>query len=195
MEINKVQDVTGVKTTEDIVEGRMVLYTLNPGTPGDITGRLADVPGVKLPDTLLEAHRARYCITWQNDNRTPPLIAWPGYNWTLRHGFDQAANTPIVGVPIYMTYPGYQESLTIPSGLLAICLAGDATVLTVPSGQYVYSAPIQVPGCRLHVCDTASDGALLAGQLAVLASGRSEIAETERFNATTFALTFRLLGT
>lgn len=195
MEINKVQDVTGVVTTEAIVEGRMVLYTTNPGLPfpGDLTGRLSDVPGVKLPDTVAEAARARYCITWQNDNRTPPLIAWPQYNWSLRLGFDQATNLPITGVPVYMTYPGYQESLTIPSGMLAICLAGDATVCTIPSGQYMYNVLMQVPGTRLRAADTVTDGAANAGMLAILASGTTAIAEVERFTPATFALTFRLL--
>lgn len=192
MEINKTQDITGVKTIEDIVEGRMVLLTTNPGIGTDLTGMLSDVPGVKLPDTTAEAARARYCITWQVDNREPPLVAWPSYPYALRQGFDQTANTPITDKTIYLTYPGYQESQTIPSGLLSLAYGGDGTVLTVPSGQYIYDATMQVPGTRLRACDTATDGAGSAGMLAIVASG-TEIAEVERFSTTTYALTFRLL--
>lgn len=192
MEINKSQDITGVKTTEDIVEGRMVLFTSNPGVDGDLTGRMSDVPGVKLPDTTAEAARARFCLTWQVDNRQPPLVDWPSYNYALRQGFDQTANTPITGKTIYMTYPGYQESVTIPSGTLSLAFGGDGTVLTVPSGQYIYDATMQVPGTRLRVADTASDSEADAGKLAVVGSG-TEIAEVERFDSSTYALTIRLL--
>lgn len=192
MEINKTQDITGAKTIEAIVEGRMVLLTTNPGVGTDLTGRLSDVPGVKLPDTAAEAARARYCITWQADNRQPPIIAWPGYAYALRQGFDQDANTPITGKTIYLTYPGYQESETIPSGTLALAYGADGTVLTVPSGQYIYDATMQVPGTRLRAADTASDSADEAGQLAVVGGGTA-IAEVERFDTSTYALTFRLL--
>ena len=196
MEINKTSDITGVITTEDIVEGRMVLLTSHPGYPTDLTGRLTDVPGVKLPDTLAEAAIAHFCITWQNENRPYPMtIPWVGpfIPFALRQGgWDRPANTPLTGQTIYFTYPGYQNAVTIPSGTLSLGFSCCGTVLTVLSGEYVYDATIQVPGCQLRACDTATDGAANAGRLAIMVSGSTRIAFTERFNTTTFALTFRL---
>lgn len=197
MQINKVSDVTGVITTEDTIEGRMVLLTSNPGYTQDIgpvndlTGRLQDVPGVKLPDTLEEAARATYVITWTVEQRQPPIIGWPAYGYALRQGFDQAGNCPVTGRTIYITWPGYQDSMTIPSGYYALgynCCGGE---YTVPSGHYVYSANVRVPGTRLRACDAATDGAEDAGRLAEVVSGSTPVAEVSRFNATTFELTFR----
>lgn len=201
MEINKSSDITGVIATEDIVEGRMVLLTSHPGygtIPGetgvsDLVGRLTDEPGVKLPDTPDEAARATYVCMWPVSNMTPPMrlpFVGPAFSFALRQMFDQNSNLPLTNQTIYMTYPGMQESVTIPSGNLALgfnCCGGE---FTVPSGQYVYSADLQVPGTRLRVCDTASDGANSAGMLATVGSGTA-IAEVSRFNASTFALTFR----
>jgi len=190
MEINKRSDDIGSIATEDIVEGRMVLLTSNPGYGStDLTGRLTDVPGVKLPDTPAEAALAKYAITWPSDNREPPIVAWPAYPFALREGFDQTANAPITGKTIYLTYPGYQNSQTIPSGSLALAMAGG--VYTVPSGQYVYDATMQVPGTQLRACDAATDGDALAGQLAVMVSGSTCVAVVERFSTATYALTFR----
>lgn len=198
MEINKSSDITGVITTENIVEGRMVLLTSHPTYPNDLTGRLVDVPGVKLPDTLAEAARATYCLTWKVENRKPPmLIPWigPFIPWALRKGgFDQAANTPMVNQTIYTTYPGYQESATIPSGTLALgfnCCGGE---FTIPSGQFVYDPAMRTPGTRLRVCDAATDGAAVAGMLAVMISGAVAVAEVSRWNANS-SLTFRHAAT
>jgi len=192
MEINKVHDITGVITTEDIVEGRCVLLTTHPGYASDVTGRLTDEPGVKLPDTQAEAARATYALTWPVDNRTPPLtIPWVGpyIPWALRAGgFDQATNLPLTSQTVYMTYPGYQENMTIPSGNLAIGLNGVGSVFTIPSGQYVYSANLQIPGTRLRVCDTATDGADLAGRLVEHTLSGTALYQVERFN-TNYSLT------
>lgn len=192
MEINKSSDILGVITTEDIVEGRMVLLTSHPGytTAQDLTGRLTDEPGVKLPDTAAEAAMARYVITWPVDNKTPPIVYWPYYTWALRQTLDRATNAPVTGRTIYLTYPGYQNAVTIPSGYLALAFGGGT--FTVESGQYVYNALMQVPGTVLRACDTVTDGAALAGQLAILGSG-VEVAVVERFTVSTFALTFRTL--
>jgi len=199
MEINKSSDITGVITTEDIVEGRMVLLTSHPTYPADLTGRLVDVPGVKLPDTLLEAARATYCLTWKVENRTPPMtVPWigPFIPWSLRvGGFDRPTNLPLTNQTIYMTYPGYQISMTIPSGMLALgynCCGGE---FTIPSGQYVYDVTMQVPGTRLRVCNTATDGAASAGMLAIMISGTVAVAEVSRFNEPNFEMTFRHAAT
>lgn len=189
MEINKNTDIIGVITYEAITEGRMVLLTSHPGYSTDVTGRLTDLPGVKLPDTTAEASRARYVITWPVDNRQPPLVDWPAYAWALRQGFDQATNAPITGKTIYLTYPGYQESVVIPSGNLA--LAFGQGVFTIPSGQFVYNAAMLVPGTALYSCDTNTDSAAEAGQLTVTAGGRTAVGAVERFNSTAHKLTVR----
>lgn len=191
MEVNKSSDITGVMITEDIVEGRLVLLTTNPGFPGDLTGRPTDVPGAKLPDTPAEAARATYCITWPRENRKPPLVGYPTYPFALRRTFDQTANMPAT-VMTYLTDPGLQESLTIPSGNLAIGFSCCGTEITLPSGQYVYDPTMQIPGTRLRACDTLTDGAALAGMPAVVGSGTA-VAEVSRFTVATFALTFRML--
>ena len=204
MEINKSHDITGVITTEDIVEGRHVLLTSHPGYGTiagesgvqDLTGRLTDEPGVKLPDTPAEANRATYIITWPVTNMKPPMMlpfVGPTYSFALRQMFDQATNLPLTGRTIYMTYPGNQESMTLPSGCLALGFNGVKGEFTIPSGQYVYSANLKITGTRLRACDTATDGAASAGMLAETNDVTTEIAEVSRFNATTYALTFRHL--
>ena len=199
MEINKSHDIEGVVTTEDITEGRAVLLTSNPGyrrdggPATDLTGRLTDLPGVKLPATTDEAARATYLITWPADNREPPIVYWPAYSYAVRQTLDQTANAPITGKTIYLTYPGNQESVVIPSGFVALGFTGVGTEVTLPSGQYVYDATMQTPGTRLRACDTATDGAASAGMLAIVASGTTALYEVSRFNTSTFALTVRSL--
>ena len=188
MEINKNTDIVGVCTTEDIVEGRFALYTSHPGYSNNVTGRLTDVPGVKLPETLAEAAEARFVITFPVNNVTPPLVVWPAYAWGLRGTFEQAGNMP-ASLNVALTYPGYQESQVVLSGYLA--LAFDAGVYTLPSGQYVYDPTMQIPGTRLRACDTATDGVAFKGMPAVMVSGGTCVAIVERFNTQNFALTLR----
>jgi hypothetical protein len=64
---------------------------------------------------------------------------------------------------MWLTHPGNQESQTVPSGYKALAFT-DGT-FTIPSGQYVYNANLEVPGAALMVCDTASDGVGDAGKL------------------------------
>jgi len=194
VEINKSSDITGGVTTEDITEGRHVLLTTHPGWPGELTGRLQDTPGFQMPDTMDEAARAQFLITWPVDNREPPIVYWPWSPFALRQQFDLAGNAPF-NRTIYLTYPGLQgdQVTVIPSGHLAIAFSCCGGVFTVPSGQYVYDVTMQVPGTRLRVCDFGTDGAAVMGMLAIMVSGSTAIAQVERFNATTMALTFRHL--
>jgi len=204
VEINKSHDITGVITTEAIVEGRHVRLTSHPGYGTiageagvtDLTGRLVDEPGVMLPATVSGAARASYIITWPVTNMKAPMMlpfVGPTYSFALRQMFDQATNLPLTGRTIYMTYPGYQNAQTIPSGTLALGFNGVGGEFTLTSGQYVYSANLQIPGSRLRVCDAVTDGAAAAGMLAETNGVTPELAEVSRFNATTFALTFRHL--
>lgn len=188
MEINKTSDIIGVITTEEITEGRCVLLTSHPGYSSDLTGRLEDIPGVKLPDTEAEADEARYILTWPQDQREPPIVDWPSYNFALRQAFDKDANAPITGKTIYMTWPGMQESVAIPSGHLA-CAMGQG-VYTIPSGEYIYSAAVKTPGQKLEVADTASDTEAESGQLQEHSSGTA-VARVVRFESDTHDLTVR----
>lgn len=191
MEIRKKSDIEGVITTEDVVEGRMVLFTSHPGYSTDVTGRLTHHPGVKLPDNATEAGRAKYVLTWKQDRREPPIIDWPAYPFALRQTLDQDANAPITGKTIYLTYPGYQESVTIPSGTLALALGGG--VYTVPSGQFIFSSGVMTPGTQLQAANASDDSEADAGKLKEL-SGGTAVAVVQEFDSSEFSLTFRTLN-
>jgi hypothetical protein len=188
MELNDYDKVLGVITTADVVEGRFVVLTSH--TFNQDFGSSVDLPGVKIPSTAEEAKRARYCITWKIDNRQTPIYAVPQMNFATRGGFDQAANAPFA-TTVYLTHPGQQEGLTIPSGNTA--LAFTEGTFTLPSGSYVYSQPISVPGCLIMVCDTASDGAPSAGKPKALATDAvGAIGETVMFDGTNSKLTIKV---
>ena len=195
MEIRKYTDIVGVITTEVIPEGRMVLLCGNPGDTIDFGSR-ADLPGVKLPDTKVEAQRAKYCITWPVNNSNfegeiKMFYPQPQYDWSLRRGgWDQVRNTPAAGMA-FLTWPGNdQNPCWIPSGWLA--LAFDRGVFRVPSGFYVDAPEIHVAGALLRVCDTASDSAPVAGLLTWDAVGDQTIAVVEQYHDNG-DLTFRTL--
>lgn len=154
MEINRLDQVIGVVTTADVVEGRFVLLTSH--SKNYDFGSLTDLPGAKVPATAEEAKRARYCVTWAVDNRKPPYYQpMPAYSFALRQGgWDQAGNVPF-SANVWMTYPGYQNSKTIPSGTPSLAI-GPGTV-TIPSGQYIYNVSLVVPGAPVIVANTAED--------------------------------------
>ena len=153
MEINAFEDVIGVIANEDMVEGRFVVLTSH--TFSIDFGSQEDLPGAKLPATAEEANRAKYVLTWAVDNRPLPIVqSYPQLSNSLRGGFDQDANTPFAAT-IYTTYPGNQNSLTIPSGVQALAFSNGT--FTLPSGCYVYSAEIIVPGALLEVLNTNDD--------------------------------------
>lgn len=177
MEINKTNDVIGVQTNEDIVEGRMVLMVANVNDTHDFGSR-GDLPGVKLPDSDTEAGQAKFVVAFAYDNSQTPLYGatnnqMPSRTFALRQGFDSAANVPF-SATVYLTQPSMLVGQTIPSGSLALAFAGG--VYTVPSGSYVYSADL-VPGARLEVLNSADDGANSAGMLAYSATGNIGIVE------------------
>lgn len=90
---------------------------------------------------------------------------------------------------MYLTSPGQQEGLTIPSGTLA--LAYGEGIYTVPSGAWIYNAALETPGATMTVADTNSDGAGSAGKLK--SSSSNVVAEVYKYDATTGALTFKIL--
>jgi hypothetical protein len=189
MEINHYGDtILGVVATEDIIEGRMILLTSHTWSKN--YGSLEDVPGAKLPDNTTEAARARYCITFAQDNRDTPIYQPnPSFDWALRFGFDQAANAPFSPTLVYLTHPGQQEGLTLYSG--EACIAFGEGIYTVPSGAYIYSAEVEIPGMPLTVANSGDDGASEAGKLKY--SNSNVVAEVYRFDSSTNKLTFKIL--
>lgn len=186
MELNKVNgDIKGVVLTADTVEGRMVCLTSH--TFNNDFGSQTDLPGAKVPGTADEAKRARFIITWQVDNRTPPYYnPQPSYAWSLRSGgFGGAANVPF-SATVWLTYPGYQNGVTIPSGTAA--LAYGAGTYTVQSGQYIHSSSLETPGAPLKVSYSGAD----AGKLEYQATWDADlvVGVVDRFDSSTFALTF-----
>ena len=191
MEINKYTDIIGVIACGDIVEGRMVILTSH-GSSYDFGSR-ADLFGARLPASDTEAGKAKYIITWPVNNSQVTddikmLVPMPSYNWSLRQGgWDQVGNVPFTS-KIYLTYPGNQNGVTIPSGYQA--LAFDRGVFTVYSGGFVFAAGIMAAGAPLEVLNTTDDGAN-GGKLAYASGGT--IAIVERFNSEDGSLTFRTL--
>lgn len=186
MEINKVNgDILPVVVNEDMVEGRMVCLTSH--TFNVDFGSQTDLPAVKLPSTADEAKRARFIVTWAVDNRQPPYYnPMPAYAWSLRRGgFGAAANVPF-SATVWLTYPGYQNSVTIPSGTAA--LAFGAGTYTIQSGQYLYNAAMQIPGCALSVSISGTDN----GKLQYQATWDSDVVvgTVVEFNTSTYDMTF-----
>lgn len=189
MEINHYGDtILGAVAVEDIVEGRMVCLTSH--TWDEDYGSLTDLPGCKLADTTAESTKSRYVITFAQDNRSLPIyVAQPHFNYALRYGFDQSANAPF-SATVYITHLNNQEGLTIPSGS-SVLLFGEGEY-TVPSGAYIYSAALLIPGTQLEVANTANDGANSAGKLKEFNSG-TIVAEVIEFDEDTDKLTFKIL--
>ena len=185
MEINKYTDITGVVTSEEIPEGRMVLLTDHAQTHN--YGSREDLPAVKLPDDSTEAAAARFCVTFAVDNTEPPIqIPMPTIaDTSLRYGVDGAANVPY-NADVHLTPLSNKKGLNIPSGYLA--LAFGPGVFTVWSGEYVYSATL-VPGAFLAVADATTDSAADAGKLKY--SGSATFAQVMELDSD-LNLTFRI---
>ncbi len=185
--INKFSDIIGVVASEDIVEGRMVLLTPNLWTYN--FGSKEDLPGVKLPDNSGESAKALYVAVFAQDNRSLPIIRpMPAYDYNLRHGWGVGSdNVPITGSTIFLTHPGNMIGQTIPSGEVMTAQGGGT--YTVPSGANIYHASLEVPGAFLVVANTDDDSAADAGKLKYSAS--AGVAVVERYNSSTYELTFR----
>jgi len=193
MEINKYTDIIGVVTGQDIPEGRMVFLTSH--VEDYDFGSKTDLPGVRLPLNGTDALEAKYVVTWpvSNANAEGPIrmfIPTPSFDWALRRGgWDQSANVPF-SATVHLTYPGHADGVTIPSGFQA--LAFDRGVFTVPSGHFIYSAAIAVPGAWLEALNQTDD-TTDAGKLSVTTTKAESVAVVERFNLAEYSLTFRTL--
>jgi hypothetical protein len=191
MEINKYREIVGVVTVEAIPEGRMVNMVATDASESHNYGSREDLPGVRLPDTQAEAAQAHFVVAFAVDNTKPPIYEpMPAFDWALREGWDQAANVPF-DAAVHMTQPSMTLGQTIPSGSLA--LAFGPGVYTVPSGAFVYSAAITVPGAWLEVANDAEDSAADAGKLMADADGsEGKFAQVERYDSSDGSLTFRI---
>lgn len=186
MEIRKYQDIIGVVAQEDIKEGLMVLLTANAAAYSYDFGSREDLPGVELPATASGAAMAKYVAAFSVDNSSTPIYSpYPTMPFALRGGFDQDANVPFAAT-VYLTHPGNMKGQTIPSGSLCLAFAGG--VYTVYSGCFVASGGL-VPGARLDVTDTATDGAGNAGKLEHAVTGG--VATVIQYDSTNLELTFR----
>jgi hypothetical protein len=183
MEINRADgNIIGVVATSDIVEGRMVCLTSHALDYN--YGSKKDLPGVKVPTTADEAERAKFIVTWAEDNRpTPILDGMPQALTGTRNGWGAAPNVPFTAV-VRLTQPGHQNGVTIPSGMQ--CLAYGKGSYTVLSGMYINSASF-------------ATGALLSVSYASGTEGKLQLQATwddtvvgvvERWDATTGELCF-----
>jgi hypothetical protein len=192
MQINEFDDVMGVIPTEDIVEGRFVLLTEHNFSHD--FGSQEDLVGVKLPDTADEATRCKFIITWAVTNvSTPIYMPQPSLDQGARRGgWSESANTPIDNSTIYLTYPGYTDCQTIPSGTPSLVYTEGT--FTIPYGCYVADADIIKPGAGIKIADTNSDSALVAGMPKYCATNAvGMIGYTERYDTVTKALTVKVV--
>jgi hypothetical protein len=183
MEINNFDEVVGVLPVNgSIVEGRFVVIV--PQSISADFGSYADLPGVRLPATADEAAKATHVITFAVDNRPVPFFEPnPAYAYALRQGYDQAANVPF-SATVYATHRGNQEGLTLASGQPALAYS-DGT-FTIPSGAFIDSASIRLPGAAIVVEYSGSD----AGKPKYAAAEAvGVIGHTRAFDLTLFALT------
>jgi hypothetical protein len=191
MEINRIAEILGVTVQADVVEGRCGLLVQNNVSTFDF-GSGSELPGFKVPATAAEANFANYVITWTVSNQEMPMyVPTPSSTWALRHGFSVAANAPFAAT-VYATWPGMQESKTIPSGSQALAL-GRGTY-TFPSGAYIYNASLIIPGAPVIVANTAED-TTDAGKLKYQSTDDERvIGVVESYDTTTKALTVRFNG-
>lgn len=192
MEINRFEEVLGGVMQEDTVEGRFVILVAN-AMGGTFINVDDDLPGLRVPATAEEAKRAKYVSAWAVDNRQSPLVmSYPSATggFDFRGGWVNSPSGPITPT-MWLTHPGNQEGTTIPSGYKALGYT-DGT-FTFPSGAYVYSAEIIVPGAAIIIADTASDSASDAGKPKYTATAaEGKVGVTEAYDSATGRLTIRV---
>lgn len=186
MRFRKIADSIGAVATEDIVEGRMCIIVEH--SQNHNYGSRQDLVGCRVPATSDEAKEALYLAAFSVVKQEPPIyVDYPANPSNLRQGFSGNSNLPF-NADVYTTPPSMLQGQTIASGSLVALHAGGT--YTVTSGNYVYSANL-VPGARLNVCDTASDGASAAGKLEYNATAGGGIATVVHHDTTKRELTFR----
>lgn len=186
MEINRFEEVLGGVMQADTVEGRFVILVANT-MGGSFMNTDTDLPGLRVPATAEEAKRAKYVSAWAVDNRQSPLVmSYPSTTFDFRGGWVNGASGPITPT-MWLTHPGNQEGTTIPSGYKALGYT-DGT-FTFPSGAYVYSTDIIVPGAAIIV-EYSGDDAGKPKYTATAAEGK--VGVTESYDSATGRLTIRV---
>ena len=188
VELNKINDIIGAVAQDVIPEGRMVIMTTNSLTHN--FGGWGDLPGARLPAIEAEAVEAKYVAVFAQDSRPTPLFQnLPNYSFQLRGGWGSGSDnaSPLASQTVYLAHPNSMVGQSIPSGDRLALHAGGT--YTVPSGAYVHSASLEVPGATLEALNTADDGAGSAGKLRQDNDGT--IAVVERYNSANGELTFR----
>jgi hypothetical protein len=188
MEINRFEhQITGVVTMAATVEGRAGVLVAH--SQSHDFGSRTDLPGFRVPATAEEAKNARFLVTWaQNQTAFPQIQTLPSYDWALRGGFDQPAQSP-ASVTLYMTNPANQNGQTIPSGMPALAF-GKGTY-TLASGAFIASASWAV-GALVQVANTAED-TTDAGKFKYLASyGDRKVGTVVEYDSTNHKLTVEL---
>jgi len=191
-EINRFEDVIGVVTQANTVEGRFVILVANAMT-GTFININDDLPGARVPATAEEATRAKFMLMWAVDNRQSPIVNYPAAPlFDTRGGWGgNTTQGPLTGLTMWLTHPENQEGQTIPSGYKA--LGYTEGTFTFPSGEYVDSAEIKVPGAAIIVADTATDTAAEAGKPKYTATNAvGVIGFTETYDSATGRLTIRV---
>jgi len=188
MELNQIGDIIiGAVAMDNIVEGRFVVLASHSLSKD--YGSQSDLPGARLPVNSTEASRAKYITKFEQDNRSLPIYQPnPAYSFALRYGFDQAENAPF-SADVYITHPGVQVGRTIPSGS-NLALHGEG-IYTIPSGAWISSANLKVPGATFTIANRADD-TTNAGKVKTSAS--NVIGEVVRYNASNDDLTIRVYG-
>jgi len=186
-EINRFEEVAGGVVQADTVEGRFVVMTAN-NMQGTLMNVNDDLPGLHVPTTAEEAKRAKYMLMWAVDNRQSPLVMqYPSTAFAFRGGFGVNGQQGPVSVTMWLTHPGNQEGTTIPSGYKALAYT-DGT-FTLPSGAYIDSDEIKVPGAALVVEYSGAD----AGKPKYTATAaEGKIGVTELYDSATGRLTIRV---
>jgi hypothetical protein len=186
MRFRKIADSIGAVAVEAIVEGRMCIIVDH--SQNHNYGSRTDLVGCRVPATADEAKEALYLAAFSVIQQEPPIyVNYPANPSNLRQGFAGNSNLPF-NADVYTTAPSMLQGRTIPSGALVALHAGGT--YTVTSGNYVYSASL-VPGARMNVTDTASDGAGEGGKLEYLATAGEGTATVIQHDTTKRELTFR----
>jgi hypothetical protein len=186
-ELNRFEEVLGGVVQADTVEGRFVILVTN-AMGGTFMNTDADLPGLRVPSSAEEAKRAKYMLMWAVDNRQAPLVmSYPSTSFAFRGGFGVHGQQGPIAPTMWLTHPGNQEGTTIPSGYKALGYT-DGT-FTLPSGAYVDSSDIKVPGAALVIEYSGAD----AGKPKYLAAAaEGKIGVVEAYDSATGRLTIRV---
>lgn len=188
MEINRFEEVFGVVTQADIVEGRFVVLGDNASEPTATDN--PDLPGASVPATEELAKRAKYVLTWAVNNQPAPIVEYPAAPaFDFRGGWVNATSGPLTP-KMWLTHPGNQESQTITSGIKA--LAYTEGVFTIPSGQYIDNAALHTPGAAFIIANTADDGADAGKPKYTATVAIGYVGVVHAYDSTTGALTVRV---